>query len=267
VERDEDTPDRVIMTLEIDENNLIEVSAALEGDPRVRVSRALSRGKADERLYRALEETILEANREGYDTYRMEDIESRALSAIDDINRVIDERTGATDEALHARAALKIEKAGQMAAEGRSSTGAIAFGEHALAQWSLALRPEKQAEIREGIDRLRRMDDEGSLQDNIAAHDALQRNLKDLGLVNVLMDLEQASEMCQEQDPRWAARLEAGLDRMLRALFDEDHDRIQALIDELHPEAHEVLAGVRRQAASIVKDLRQGASPPRGEVG
>jgi hypothetical protein len=255
------------MTLEIDENNLIEVGAALEDDPRVRVSRALSRGKADERLYRALEETILEANRRGYDTYCMEDIEARALAAIDDINRVIDERTGATDEARHARAALKIDKAGKMAAGGHSSTGTIAFGEHALAVWSIALLPEKQAAIRAGIERLRRMDEEGSLEDNIEALEALQGTLKSLGLVNVLMDVEQASEACQEHDPRRAARLEAGIERMMQAMVEEDHDRIQALIDELHPEAHEVLAGVRQQAAAIVKDLRQGPSSRHTEVG
>lgn len=47
----EEGPLHVQITLKIDENNLIEVTAAMEERPDVKVSRTLSRGKADEKLF------------------------------------------------------------------------------------------------------------------------------------------------------------------------------------------------------------------------
>ena len=67
-------PLHVEITLRIDENNLIEVDAAIKELNGVRVSRTLSRGKADEKLLMELEETISEANEEGYTGYVMIDL-------------------------------------------------------------------------------------------------------------------------------------------------------------------------------------------------
>ncbi len=49
----------------------------------------LSRGKADEKLYLSLEQTINDANRNKYTHYVMIDLLHRALSVIKDINRIV----------------------------------------------------------------------------------------------------------------------------------------------------------------------------------
>jgi len=251
------TPPRVVMTLSIDENNLIEVTAALRDDPEVRLSRALSRGKADEKLYRALEQAIVDANRQGYDGYRMTDIELRALSAIADINRVVDADTGVVDEALYARAALKIEKSLKMAAADQASAPTICYGEHALARFGFAISPEKQAAIRAAIDHLRRMDEEGSVDDNLAACDDLHRTLSDLGMVNVLMEIEKAGNLCAQRDPRRAERFYGALDRIMQAFADGEEDRAVALAREALDETRGILQAEQAQAGVIHKDLRQ----------
>jgi len=78
----------------------------------VRLSKTLSRGSADEKLLVSLEEIISAANSKKYGEYVVIDLLIRVLSAIKDINRVVEPETGRLDEQFYERANLKNQKGG-----------------------------------------------------------------------------------------------------------------------------------------------------------
>ena len=185
-----DDPLRFELALEIDENNLIEVTASMKELPHIRLAKTLSRGSADEKLLVSLEKVIQEANEKKYGYYIMLDLLERALSAIRDINRVVAPDTGSVDEKRYERANLKIQKAGRMAAEGRDSKPRIYYAEAALEDYSPAIPPKTRKSIQKKIDHLQKMDEEGTYEENIKAIDDLDAELDEMGIVNELMNLQ-----------------------------------------------------------------------------
>ncbi len=166
-------PLRVEITLRVDENNLIEVTAAMKEHPDIKLSKTLSRGRADEKLFLSLEETIHEANRKEYTEYILVDLIHRSISAIQDINRVVDPGTGELDEGLYERAKRKIDKARRMAAENRSSRTSIYYGQSVLEDFDRVIPGKIQARIRRKIEKLEKIDEEGSYEENIKALEEL----------------------------------------------------------------------------------------------
>ena len=89
-EKDADTPFSIEVTLKIDENNIVEVSGALAQLPDVSLSRTLSRGKADEKLFMDLEAMIDKAREEKVDSYTADELTIRSADIIKDIHNVLD---------------------------------------------------------------------------------------------------------------------------------------------------------------------------------
>jgi hypothetical protein len=87
-------PLEVLLDFEIDSNNLINVSASLANQPEVRVSRTLSRGKVDEKLFLDLERSIARVNEAKPGFYAVLDFLHRSVAIATTINRVIDPETG-----------------------------------------------------------------------------------------------------------------------------------------------------------------------------
>ena len=181
----------VEIALRIDENNLVEVAAVVKEKPEMRISKYLSRGKADEMLYLSLEKTIDEANSKKYSVFVMMDLLQRALSSIRDINSTIDPETDTVNEELFRRAKLKIEKAGKMAAEGHASKPTILYAKSALGSFRSAISPKIRKEIREKVRHLEETDEDGSYEDNVNAVEELNKTLSDkLGVAGVLMEIK-----------------------------------------------------------------------------
>jgi len=250
-----DVPLRVELALEIDENNLIEVTASMKELPHIKLSRTLSRGSADEKLLVSLEEAISEANDKKYSMYIMIDLLQRALSAVRDINRVVAPETGRVDEKLYARADLKIQKARRMASEGNDSKPVIYYAENALEDFGPAIPPATQAAVRKKIEHLEKMDEDGTYEENIKAIDDLHAELDKMGVVNDLMYIQKAGDLCEEKDPSKASEFFRAIDDILRAFKTENDSKAFELIGEIYLKAAVVINAHDKKTGIIYKDI------------
>jgi len=248
-------PLRVEITLKIDENNLIEVSAAIKERPKVHLSRTLSRGKADEKLFMSLERLIDEANEKQYTEYVVEDLLHRSLSAIKDINEVVDSATGELDEPIYERAATKIDKARRMAEEGHISISSIYYGRSVIDDFSPALSSKEKNAIQKKIKHLEEMDEYGSYEENLQAIDDLQRTLRGLGLINHLMELRKAGDFCMDTDPGKAPKFFRAIEDILSAISKGDNEQAAEILKKITPEVHQIVQEHESKTGVIYKDI------------
>jgi len=254
--KEEDGPLHVEITLKIDESNLIEVSAAFRERPDIRVSKTLSRGKADEKLLLSLEELVTEANENKYSEYVMIDLTHRSLSAIRDINSVVSEDTGEIDEDIYEKASLKTEKAKKMAVDGHSSRTIIYYAQSALDDFGPAVSSKNKLAIRKSIERLEDMDESGSYEQNLQAIEHLNQTLgKKLGVVNILMEIQKAGDFCMEHNPSKAPKFYHSVENILRAFRKNEPEKATSLINEILPEAYKVVEDYETKTVTIHKDI------------
>ncbi|MEA2083773.1 MAG: Hsp70 family protein [Thermodesulfobacteriota bacterium] len=258
-EKEGDDVLQVELTLNIDENNLVEVSAAIKENAEVQLSKTLSRGKADEKLFLSLEKTITEANDKKYKNMTMIDLLHRALSVIRDINKVVDPETNQVNEALYNQTDMKIDKAAKMAANDMSSKTAIYYAEAMLEDFSPAISSQHQNLIRKNIKRLEEMDEKGTYEENVKAEKELQETLRaeELGPVNLLMDIQNAGEICLDTHPDKAPKFFKYIRDILKAVTDNDHDKTISLFNEIMPEASAICKENFNKTGAIYKDIRK----------
>lgn len=255
-ETDPQGPVHMEITLKIDENNLVEVAAGLKELPQVELSKTLSRGKADEKLFLALEDLINTANRKGYDTYTIEDLTSRALSVIKDIHNVIDKQTDEVNEPVYQSAEMKIDKAAKLAEKNITSKPLIYYAQSALNRFGPMIEDKQKIAIRKGIDKLKEMDENGTYAENVRALEALDTTLNKIGWVNALCTIEKAGECCEEHEPARAAKFFNALETIGEAYMNAKFDRVTSKLEGVLPQAQAILDKYDTQTGTIHKDIR-----------
>jgi len=248
-------PLHVEIALQIDENNLIEVTAILKELPEVQLSKTLSRGKVDEKLFMSLEETIAEVNRKQYKEYTTIDLLHRSLSAIKDINKLVNRETGEVDEGLYERASLKVEKAKKMAEQGHASKPTIYYAKSVLSSFGPAISNKNQVLVRKDIKRLEEMDEQGSYEENVRALKHLDDTLGNLGSVNELMEIQKAGDICMQTDPAKAPKFFRYISDILEAFREGDQDKASVLLEEIWPETSTIVEKFEAKAGVIYKDI------------
>ncbi len=245
------------VTLKIDENNLVEVAAGLKELPHVELTKTLSRGKADEKLFLSLENLINTANRKGYDIYTIEDLTSRALSVITDIQNVIDKQTDEVNESVYKSTEMKIDKAAKLAEKNITSKPLICYAQDALNHFGPMIKDKQKAAIGKRIEKLKKMDARGTYAENVKAHEALDTTLDGIGWVNALMMIKKAGECCEEHEPARAAKFFNALETIGRGHVNAEVDRVTSTLEEVLPQAHEILDKYDTQTGTIHKDIRR----------
>ncbi|MGX9728272.1 MAG: Hsp70 family protein [Candidatus Electronema sp. VV] len=251
-------PPRVAVTLDIDESNLVSVRAALAGQPEVKVEGTLSRGKADERLFLLLEQTISEADRKGCSAYTVADLLCRARGIIRSIRKVVDPRTGAADEALCRQVEEKIRKAAAIAEAEEAPLTRIYYAESMLNDYGSLIAPALQEKIISKIERLRKIDEDGGYEETMQAMDELAAALEDpgLNLAHDLTQIENACEICHRTEPDKATRFMRAAAAVLEAAETGEEPDI-AQLEAVMPEVEEVLDRHARSAQKIHRDIRR----------
>lgn len=248
-------PVNLEITLRIDENNLVEAAAVVKERPRVELSKTLSRGEADEKLFMALEDLINTANQNGHSRFAVDDLTRRALSVIKDIDHVIDKQTGEVNASAYRSAEMKIDKAAQMAENDFTSDALINYARFALNYFGPMINKDQQAAVEKEIETLKRMDEHGTYAENVKAYERLDAALDDIGWINILMTIHRAGECCDEQQPAKAAKFYNALDHIIEAYTQGKIDRVNSRIEAVLPEAHEILDQYDSQIGTIHKDI------------
>jgi len=251
---------QVEITLSIDENNLVSVKAALLDQADINISGTLSRGKADEKLFISLEQSINDANTKGYGEYVIIDLQRRARSIIRTIHGVIDPETGEVDELLYKQAQSKIAKAVKIAEGGEAPHATIYYAEAMLDSFGMLISPAMRKRINKSIERLRSVDEDGSYDQTMKAQGKLSDilNEKELAVVNLLMNIEQAAEICYETDKAKSVRFSSAINEFIRLMMKgNEHSAIHDLLEKTMPEVHKVLDDHAGTVLEIHKDLRK----------
>ncbi|XOF33245.1 MAG: Hsp70 family protein [Candidatus Electrothrix sp. YB6] len=251
-------PARLAVTLDIDENNLVSVNAALVDQSEIAVSRTLSRGKADEKLFLALEQAISDADRRQYSAYTVIDLLNRTRSIITAINRVVHPVTGVVHEARYEEAQGMIRKAVQIAENEEAPLTQIYYAESMLEDYGMLIAPEIQETLQERIAALRQADSHGSYGETMQASEALAEALDDdgLALVNTLVQIENAGEICYADDPGKAKRFLRVVSDVLKAAEKGDPS-VEDKVNAIMPEVDEVLDRYARSTQKIHRDIRR----------
>lgn len=257
---EEDKPPQVEITLSIDENNLVSVKATFLDQPDIGISGTLSRGKADERLFLSLEQTINDANAKTYDEFVVIDLLRRARSIIRSIHGVVNPATGEVNELLYKQAQSKIDKAVKIADSGQAPRTKIYYAEAMLDNYGMLIDPSLQNRISERIEKLRSVDDDGSYDQTMKTQQKLSDILddQDLAGVNLLMSMGQAAELCHETDKTKSVQIASAIDKLIHLMVKgNDPAAVHDLLEKTMPVVHKVLADRAETRLEIHKDLRK----------
>jgi molecular chaperone DnaK len=253
----EESP-RLAVTLNIDENNLVSVQAALVGQLKGKVEGTLSRGKADERLFLRLEQIINEADRKGCSTYTVADLLCRAKGIIRALHKVVDAQTGEVDGAACRRVEEKINKAVRISEAEEAPLTQIYYAESMLADYGMLIAPALQERILKKIQLLRETDEEGSYEETMQAMDELSNVLENPGLevVHALTQIENACEICHQTEPDKAKRFMRAAAEVLASAEAGEELRFEHVLAVM-PEVEEVLDQHGRSIQKIHRDIRK----------
>jgi molecular chaperone DnaK len=243
------------VTLKIDENNLVSVDAALREFPDVHLSRTLSRGRADETLFRKVETMINDANEKKLSSYIMDDMTTRIVSTIQDIHQVIDPDSGQVIEPVHQLAEMKIEKTRRFSENDITCYSTIYFAQDALNQFAMLISTEDQARFKKKIDHLKQMNLTGSYEENLSAYEDLCRCIDDYPDIVLLMQVKKARELCDQHDPDRAGTFENALSKLMGAIIKQDMELTKDVLNEIMPKVHKTLNEFDRETGMIHKGI------------
>jgi len=185
----------------------------------------------------------------------MNDLLFRALSVIKDIDGVVDPVTGEVYEPIYDRASMKIEKARKMAAEGEISKGVIYYGESLLKNFGSVLPPDRRESIKRKMKQLEEMDEYGTYEENVKALNNLHKAIKKVGVVNDLMQIKKAGEICMETDPARAPKFFRAITDFMEMYAKKDPGKAFSMLDEIMPEVSQVVQEYESKSGRIYTDI------------
>jgi molecular chaperone DnaK len=247
----------VLLDFEIDENNIITVAASLKDMPDINVSRTLSRGNIDEKLFLDLEESIAQINREKHDYYVVYDFLHRAVGIAKEINQVIDPETGEANEAMRQQAVRHQAVAEELVTKEGTAYSNIYYAEEFLTEAGTLLHAPQRRALRKKIDQLKEKNEQGSADDILKSRDELLEELDKHPVLLSIKDLELALDIVQRENPAKAPRYEKYLRDVHNALDRNDPDTFMRLMEEILPEVGQILRDYDSKELRIWKEIRQ----------
>jgi len=240
-QKESDTPFSISVNLKIDENNIVAVSGALTQLPDVSLSKTLSRGKADEKLFMELETMIDQANADESDTYAVEELTLRSADIVKDIHKVLHETTGEVIETVYTLAKMKIDKAKQLFEENILCYSMIYYAESVLEEFPWVLTGEERSVLAKKIEFLQTMNRTGTYEENVDAFDDLDEFLETFPLINMLMDISKAGDLCETHDPKKAASFYNAIATLMKAVDNKNIELVSKTIDKIMPQALDII--------------------------
>ncbi|MBT8419698.1 MAG: Hsp70 family protein [Gammaproteobacteria bacterium] len=253
----DDALPEVLLDFEIDSDNLITVSAQIKGKPDIQVSRTLSRGKADERLFIELRQSIDRANQEEHKYYTTYDFLHRAVQIAEMINRIIDPKTGEENKALGQKIEERNQVAHQLLEKEEAPWTNLYYAEDFLNQMGHFMSPEDRKNLEIEIDNLKKQNETGTVEQIMATREKLFAELDKHPVLQLFVTLHNAYEVCRERDPVRAPYFEKYIQDIDLALQREDTLAIQRLLTEVMPEVHKELDWKGNQKLRILHGVQR----------
>ncbi len=230
----------VLLDFEIDVNNLITVSASLKNQPEVQLSRTLSRGKADERLFIELQQGIDRANQEEHDFYSVLDYQCRAVDIAKLINGIINPQTDEENSSLSKKAEQRLQVAREVLKDGNAPLTNQFYANDFLLEIG-HLMPEKgRMQLTKQLEEFKKLNTTGNLQQILNGRKALLKEMDKYPILLVLTRITNALDICNDEDPAKVPRLNEYLQKIIAAIERDDADTANRLLGEILPEVNQI---------------------------
>ena len=247
----------VLLDFEIDEDNLITVGASLKDRPDVRVSRTLSRGNADERLFLELEGAITRVNEEDHEYFTKYDFLIRSGEIAGTINGVIDPETGAEDAKASRVAERRLAVAAELVEREESPMSNLFYLEGLMMEFGPLLKKDQLDRLAKRIETFRNRNRTGTVDEILSARDEASREANRYPALGVLMSVGDAAEAIVETDPAKAPRYEKYMWDLRSALLKGDIEAFTRLSAQIMPEVNRVLGKRDNKDLHIFKGVRK----------
>ena len=169
----------------------------------------------------------------------------RIASTIKDIHKVIDKKDGGIVEDVYNLVEMKISNAKRMAEENVTCNALIYYAENLLEDFAMALSPKEQSLMLKKINHLKKMNEQGTYEQNIQAYKNLDSFLNDFPMLNLFMTLQKAGNLCYIHEPSRAAKFHNAVSNILEATGKKNTQRVETIIKEIRPEAIDVIQKIR----------------------
>jgi molecular chaperone DnaK len=227
----------------------------MKDHPEIHVSRTLSRGKADERLFLSLEESIRSANIAKHQFYAVHDFIDRTVDVIHEINRIVDPETGEVQEEISSRASKKLDKAVKILESEESPWGTINYAKAMLGSCRSFMNPEKIHHLETALQRLEKSNREGSYEETIVLTKDLSSEMNKHPVALLFMEMERAYDYYREKNSPQAERILSHMEKMHASLEKSDFQKFSSLVKEIMPEIREVAELERSQILKVEKGI------------
>lgn len=256
LEEEEKIHREILCTFRIDENNIIEVAAQMKDHPEVHISRTLSRGKADEKLFYSLENLIQRVNSTKYSVYTIEDFIHRSVNVIQDINQIVHPETGEVKQEIFHQAQLELETADKIMEKDTAPYGVVNFVKRMLDTWKPFVSQEGVTKLENLAQTLQKTDRSGSYEDIVKVIDKIQEEIHHQPVATLLMELERAYAYYHEnQLVAEADKISTYIEKIIEAVTKGDHKKFAHLAEEIWPELHKILELERWQTRRVEKGI------------
>lgn len=256
-DKKDEEPDRIEIVLAIDENNIVEVQAQILEKPEVSLSRTLSRGKSDEKLFLELENVINTVNEGEKSGFVVEDVQYRSLMIIEDIHEMIDEKTGQINEEIYTRAESNIKKTMTLAQEGISSFAVQAYTRLVLKHYDDIIPARLKTEIKKKMESLRKIDRLGTVKEISKALDDLHESLDSLGIINNIAQLQKAELIIKDVEPKLAENFHRIREDIIRNIKNGNMAKAEELYENVLPQITAINESLQYATSHIKTDIRR----------
>ncbi|MGM3309136.1 Hsp70 family protein [Anabaena sp. WFMT] len=229
----------ITVYLELDEKNSdLRMTATLKNDPTVKVSCIFSRGRADEKIYKELEEAIAQLNHQNLTVFGVEEALKLAVPVVQSANQIINPITGEERSDLRERAGENLQKFQVSMSPTRLEAETQMNDCDRIMKFCDFMIPEPQQE------RLQRLSQELKSvinTNNLSAmeyySEEVRRELSNLPeAVQVIQACILAIQKAKPVAPTQANAMSDKLSRLLMAMENGDSNEAEHLLIELQPD-------------------------------
>jgi len=247
----------VILDFKIDEDNIIMVAAALKGHPDIKVSRTLSRGGSDERLFLDLEKAIAEINSEQHEYWVTYDFLQWITHVAKHINNVMDPETGKENTKATEQAKRQLQTARDLVRRNETTYSELYYAEDLLNQFGHLMPRDEHKDLINGIEDLKNANETGTIETVLVARKKLEKEVARQATFSAFITIDHAVDLLYKENPTKAERLIRQREDLFRAVEKSDIGLAGKLFSELMPDVHSILKRYSKQKLHIWKGVRK----------
>lgn len=244
----------VVCRFRIDENNLIEVEATMKDWPDIKISKTLSRGKDDERLFIRLEADIQQVNDSQPSSYAVTDFAHRASDLVHDINRIVDQETGEVRGDILKKAEGNLGKAKKIFEADIAPRGAISYAKSML-DYPQLLDPREIKKLEKAVRKAEECDRDGSYEEICDALDDMYREVDKHKLAKIFQEADRGYYYYKERNDPQAERFLSFIHNIQEYARKGETAKLTALITEIRPELAKVADLERSDKVRVEKGI------------